>query len=1025
MKKLEAANAEQQQQQAQAQAQATATTITLTEAQLAAAAYYQAQFMLLANSAASTPTTDDGSGTATMDSSALSEYYSQCLGYLWNDRTPTSSDAEDAGTPLPSNKEDEEEEQHLHAGEVQVSLGTCKPSELKTMDKRSTCKGERERRKVKRSRKRKCLSAEDASSMVPAKETDASRGTGMQNEKGSYHRPSNEQENVVVRNDHKIRNSVGDNDRHQSDNIMETATNTNTCTPSSTDRTGLMNGEKGRHSPPRKKPLPKRHVHVEDQQIKKVHRMVREPHREMKEAQREHSVQRLRSKSQSPTNSPILESMNNQHQSRDNSVSSHDMKEEHSTCLQGANCNSCSPKGEKQSPRRQRREREKKEEREKKDLQREIRKHRRESTDVQESVNDSHRDNHIVRSHSSSRSPHSPTSQKVTGQYRSSVLDGRFTVNIDTTAQTRAIGRISPNHHIPRIERHSPKQHGNDRGTNKPHGKVNDPHGEEVRQPSRETRRTHRERREEYVEIREGHQETKDSHRAMVGAHRETREIDGQIREMMKEPRREMKEQQRAMMEPLRVTKEAHKEIREPQRGVREAHRGTLEAYRDPRREPQAETMEPRRDRRMSHRETRETYGDRESSHNSRSHSSSQLLSCSRHRSRSPSFNKENIRRPPSLNRERQPGSGRANSLEKTSDDISSKRRLERKRKLSNSSHLASQHNQKQARRESYQQDVKKDRQHSRSSAMSSHEPSPKHSSHRTSPVCFSPDFDDIIAPPTPNADEILPYSTCTDVQLCENSTALPSDDPGAMGNMSDIISCPPTPTSELQGPGKEEQTRNKDRGNKFNTDNQGDKPQANLNSELTNEETMKMSEPELHMDGGGNPLASEDNDTAVLSGGEPKMEDVVNDDKDKKEASDLEEGEITDSGSDSGNEAESATRKQTKGDDEPGVGCVKRKQVNISGNYRSQEVEKQTYCEELVDGRRPRSHESGSHRRHSHHHPPLSERRNRHSPPSMKKRTQLYNQDGHAVVKHSRSERHTHCHRSSRNSRSSLPKRI
>ena len=1013
MKKLEAANAEQQQQQAQAQAQATATTVTLTEAQLAAAAYYQAQFMLLANSAASTPTTDDGSGTATMDSSALSEYYSQCLGYLWNDRTPTSSDAEDAGTPLPSNKEDEEEEQHPHAGEVQVSLGTRKPSELKTMDERtSTCKGERERRKVKRSRKHKRLSAEDASSTVSATETDASRGTCMQNKKGSYHKPSNElQENLVVRNDHKIRNSVGDNDRHQSDNIMETSTNTNTCTPSSTDRTGLMNGEKGRHSLPREKPLPKRHVHVEDQQIKEVHRMAQEPHREMKEAQREHGVQRLCSKSQSPTNSSILESMNNQHQFRDNSVSSHDVKEEHSTCLQGVNRNSCSPKGEKQSPRRQRREREKK------DLQREIRKHRRESTDVQESVNDSHRDNHVVRSHSSSQSPHSPTGQKVKGQYRSSLLDGRSTVNTDTAAQTRAIGRISPNHHIPRIERHSPKRHGNDRGTNKPYGK--DPHGEEVRQPSRETRKTHRERREEYAEIREGHQETKDSHRAVVGTHRETRETDRQIREMMKEPHREMKEQQRVMMEPLRVMKEAHKEIREPQRGMREAHRGTLEAYRDPRREPQSETMELRRDRRMFHRETRETYGDRESSHNSRSRSSSQL-SCSRHRSRSPSFNKENIRRPPSLNRERQPGSGRANSLEKTSDDISSKRRLERKRKLSNSSQSASQHNRKQARRESYQQDVKKDRQHSRSSAMSSHEPSPKHTSHQTSPVCFSPDFDDIIAPPTPNADEILPYST--DVQLCENNTVLPSDDPGAMGNMSDIVSCPPTPTSELRGP---EQTSNKDRGNKFNTDNQGDKPQANLNGELTNEETMKMSEPELHVDGGGNPLASEDNDTAVFSRSEPKIEDVVNDDEDKKEASDLEEGEITDSYSDSGNEAESATRKQTKGDDEPGGGCVKKKQVNISGNYRSQEVEKRVYCEELVDGRRPRSHESGSHQRHSHHHPPLSERRNRHSPPSMKKRTQLYNQDGHAVVKHSHSERHTHCHRSSRNSRSNLPKRI
>lgn len=1041
MKKLEATNAEQQQ-QAQAQAQTQATTTALTEAQLAAAAYCQAQFMLLANSlAASAPTctTDNGTGATTVDSSALSEYYQQCLGYVWNDRTPTSSDAEDAGTPLPSDKEDEKEGESTQAGEILTS--SDKPSEVKLKDKRSS-KGERERHKIRRSRKHKLLSAEGTPSPVPPTEIDTCRGVQKEGD-GCHKLLSGQVAAAVVGNDHGIRNSPDDiriSDRHQSDSFVETPTITNTCTHPTTDGAGLVSEEKGCRSPPRENPS-----HRENQRTKEPHRMAWEPHREMRDAQREDDIWKLRSNPQSPTNSCIQESVNDQCQCMEESASIHDMKVDHS---KGVNHKWCSSNG-KQPSRRQRRDREKKE------MQREM---KRESTDVQGWEGDSYRENHIKRSRSSSQSPHSTASENVNDLYQSNILDGRSAPNTDTKVHTRANG-IS--HHTPRIEKHSPKRYKEDRETNKSCREWSRPHGEEVRQSPRESRRTHRDTREEYAEMREGHRETKDTHRTMVEPHRDVRETNRERREMHKE----MKEPHRAMIEPPRVRKDAHGDTRETFRRVRETHRETtvaykgiseprrethretMEAYREPHRsarEPQAEihVTEPHRDRRMAQRETREAFGDREGSHDRRSHSSSRLSSSSRHRSRSPSYDKENIRRPPSLSRERQPReepldtrSGRANSLERTNEDISSRRRrLNRKRKLSSSSQSANQHDRKQTRRESYRQDIdriKKDRQHGRSSVMSSHDSSPKqYLSHLASPV---PGYDDIMTPPTPNADEILPY--CTDIKLCENSALLSCDGSGAKRNMSDVISCPPTPTSELKGQDEEEETSINEMERKSSTKDQENGPQANLNSQLINEKTMELKDrnnPDSCLDGGDNPLASENNVTVAFNGSEPTMENVGNEDMDKKEVSDLEEGEITDSDSDSGNETESTTRKEAN--DHGPRRRVERREVNISGNCRSHEVEKRAHCEQLVDEMRPRwssSHGSGGYHRHQRHsprrshHPPLSERRNRHSPPSLKKRTELCNEDNHVTVKHSRGERHTQCDRSSRHLRSNLPEHV
>ena len=370
--------------------------------------------------------------------------------------------------------------------------------------------------------------------------------------------------------------------------------------------------------------------------------------------------------------------------------------------------------------------------------------------------------------------------------------------------------------------------------------------------------------------------------------------------------------------------------------------------------------------------------------------------------------------------------SGRGKSLERTNEDLSSRRRLIRKRKLSSSSQSTSQHNQKQARREGYHQDssrqTNKDR-HSRHTPMRSRDSSPKPYSNRVaSPVCYSPDFDDITNPPTPNADDILPYSA--DVQLCENSAVLPCDDSGAIRNMSDIIACPPTPTNELQ---RHKQTTNKDMERESNTNDSENKPQENLNSKQSNVKIVELKDqkkPEPCLDGGDNPLPVA-SDTTVFNGGGSKMEGVVKEDGDEKEASDLEEGEITDSDSDSGGETEPAIMKETRGDDGSGT-CVKRRQVNISANCQSQEVEKQAYCEQLMDERRQRR--SSCHGSAGHHHyrerrsprasrhTPLSERRNRRSPPSLKKRTELPDQDGRM---HSHSERHAQCHHSSRHLRS------
>ena len=137
---------------------------------------------------------------------------------------------------------------------------------------------------------------------------------------------------------------------------------------------------------------------------------------------------------------------------------------------------------------------------------------------------------------------------------------------------------------------------------------------------------------------------------------------------------------------------------------------------------------------------------------------------------------------------------GRSKSLQRDVKEDSKRRRLSRKRK----------HSCTPPQTGSQLEDVK----HARTGSdvtepsSSSRYPSPSHESSLpvsfgsvTSPVSLTPNFDDITAPPTPNANEILPY--CAEVQVCENSVLVMYESGCGQQSLLDM-SCPPTPTSEL-----------------------------------------------------------------------------------------------------------------------------------------------------------------------------------------------------------------------------------
>ena len=973
---------------------------------MAAAVYYQAQFMLLANSAASTPTAAGGDGTSIgMDNSALSEYYKQFVGYVWNDRTPTSSDAEDAGTPLPSDKEDEKEEERTvkpFAGESQTS--SDKSKKLETKGKGTSKGGERERRKVKRSRNHKHLSVEGTSATSTTKRSSVSETERtVQKKKTCCQESPNGQGMIsggmIRNNDSKVTDCEKVNDKHQSDSFTEKSANTITH-PSTNEAMQVSEGY-SRHSPQREKQSPKRHR--EDRERKEPNRMAKEPQRAMKETLRKSSIPKSHSSSRSLFHSPSSENMDNQHQSNgfvDKSTSSIDTKTHPSTNKtvpkrEGHSLHS--PKREKHSPNRHR------EDGEMKELHRET-KHR--ETQGEISSREPQRESSIRRSHSSSRSvSHSPTGNR----YQSNSSNSYSSAGVSSKAHLPA-NEASPSYHTLRIEKRSPQRYRGDRETNKLHRE----------EPYRGPKEPHKEARNAHRETREAQRETMEAYRESREAHRETREANRMTREVFRE-----------MREACRETREAHRETRDAQRETREVHRETHWEVR----EPQAETKELQchRDRRMAQRETKEAHRDRESRSGRRSHSSSQLSSCSRLRSRSPSHDKENISRPPSLSREERPRRepmdtrpSRSNTAEEES-----RRRLSRKRKHSSPPQSLSQHNRKLARGESYQRDITqaKTNRYDRHSTQGSCEVTPILS--LVSPVSFSPNFDDITTPPTPNADEILPYST--DVQLCENSAVMLYDDAKTKGKLSDL-SCSPIPTSELQIQDEEEkimrtkalEMKPQDSENKSlaSTDNEYNDKRSVKPKELLQEKSKSSAASGDHL------LAKADNDTAVPGEGEPKVENIVST-VDEKEASDLEEGEITDSDSDSGEEDQPATRKEANKSDQQSR-SIERREVKISESYRSQQAEKRSCDEQVSEEKRLRRvscHGSGRHhQRHSSprssRHPPLSERRNRHSPPSLKKRTGLFDHDGHVIRKHySNSERHTHHY--FEHTRSNLPEEL
>ena len=434
-----------------------------------------------------------------------------------------------------------------------------------------------------------------------------------------------------------------------------------------------------------------------------------------------------------------------------------------------------------------------------------------------------------------------------------------------------------------------------------------------------------------------------------------------------------------------------------------------------------ADKMVPKRDSCHHHspkrhrevRTTRELYRENNRRSHSSSRSPSRPRSSTRHtRSKSPSYsshNKENVRRPSSLGRRR-----------RLSGDYFDKRSCQSSSTLQTNTEGGSRSSRKLTRKRKHsitvsQQKVKRTKVENgmteSSTASGNQETSSLSSGPLTSPLSLSPSFDDITAPPTPNADEILPY--CADVQLCENSAMLLFDAGIGQQNLLDI-SCPPTPTSELQN---DEETVNTE-GNKVHPQTNGDN---NCEDENGNEKSMEaenthLQKPEFSQSTGDCPKGH-DSDTTPVS----EVKAVA---EGEEEGSDLEEGEITDSSLESGEESQS-TKEETTMRGEVGR-CAKVRDRSTSGTQQTNTSQvrdplekvnsKQNLsekCHRKTTSRRS-SKSVGYHERLSPrlcHHLPLSERRNRHSPPSSKKRNNETLDCDCMIRMHPQGERHAHRH--------------
>lgn len=286
------------------------------------------------------------------------------------------------------------------------------------------------------------------------------------------------------------------------------------------------------------------------------------------------------------------------------------------------------------------------------------------------------------------------------------------------------------------------------------------------------------------------------------------------------------------------------------------------------------------------------------------------------------------------------------------------------------------------------------------------------------SPFELSPNFDDITAPPTPNADEILPY--CADVELCENSAVMVYD-AGGCGQQGMLdISCPPTPTSEAQEPedtiaaGGEMSRVMDETDSRVCKNEPRAKPRCislckevspvieavargySLEEEEEGEANSEASKPvELHV-----PECSDVKQSSDLKQGGGEL----------KEDSDLEEGEVMDSDCDE--ERENQMSLTVTNDKSDVITCRGKRVVKSDQSLKAVSRVGNERSYNRVSSSGTVRHQTTRHSPRRPRHEPLSDWRNKRSPQSLKNRsTELFCHDDHVIRKHRHSDRHSHYH--------------
>ena len=437
---------------------------------------------------------------------------------------------------------------------------------------------------------------------------------------------------------------------------------------------------------------------------------------------------------------------------------------------------------------------------------------------------------------------------------------------------------------------------------------------------------------------------------------------------------------------------------------------GENQKLRRPRGDKKKDTVEPARERENCQRLRS----------NSRPLSTSRPgLMCSQ-RSRSPRNDKENVRRlsPPTRERRRprerveekrlkssEKSSRRADTELASAGDGLSRQTDNRKRKRSHTPLLTGS-----------RQEVKHARTGSdvRESPLSCVSPPPiVFPGCLESPFELSPNFDDITAPPTPNADEILPY--CADVELCENSAVMVYDDGGCGQHGVLDISCPPTPTSEAQEPEDTitaggEMSRVTDETDSRVCKNE---PRAKPRSVSLCKEVS----PVIEVAARGYSLeeeeegeASEQVELHVPECSDVKQSSDLKQGGELKEDSDLEEGEVMDSDCDE--ERENQMSLTVANDKSDVITCRGKRVVKSDQSLKAFSRVGNGRSYNRVSSSGTVRHQMTRHSPRQPRHEPLSDRRNKRSPQSLKNRsTELFCHDDHVIRKHRHSDRHSHYH--------------